>query len=224
MYFQILNGIGVTMHKYLTVLIFILPVLLQLCACSSVEKNLNEDEKIIYTMIIDSVFNDTYKIIHINDSTHSLVRYIIKGSFSETLFDKEPEEYYRSFFIEKNCSIGDDLIESFIKNNRTSYYITKNYKPDRNYKYVNYLSIYYYLRVRDDKKNKLALEIKDDVKFGLISLSRVGFNSDRTEALIEVNIHRKQLKEIFYSHLKKINRTWKFASPCYLYGPYRIKE
>jgi len=204
-------------------LIFILPSMILLSGCSGVVEHLDEDEQIIYAMIIHSVFNDTYKVIHINDSTHSLIRYIIKNTFSETLFNQEPEEYYRSFFKEKNCTINNGLIEAFIQNNRKQYYIPKNFKPDRDHKFVNYLSIYYYLRTRDNKKNKLTREIKDDVKFGMISLSRVGFNDDHTEALIEVNIHRKQFKEIFYSHLKKTSGTCKFASNCYLYGPYRMK-
>jgi len=215
---------GINMQKIIIILFFILPSMIYLSNCSGVDDNLNEDEQIIYTMIIDSIFNDTYRIIHINDSTHSLLRYIIKNTFSETLFNQEPQEYYGSFFKERNCLINEDLIKTFIRNNRKQYYIPENYKPDRDHKFVNYLSIYYFIRSGENQKNRLTLEIKDDVKFGLISLSRAGFNHDRTEALIEVNIHRKQLKEIFYCYLKKINGQWEFDSNCYMYGPYRIKE
>jgi hypothetical protein len=212
------------MQKYTIGLLFILPVILHLTNCSGVDENLCEDEKIIYTMIIDSVFNDSYKIININDSTHSLVRYISQNVFSETLFGEKPETYFKSLFEKKKCTVNKSLIGAFIENNRNKYYIPKNYKPGRDHKYVNYLSIYYYLHARDNYKNKLAREIRDDVKFGLISLSRAGFNSDHTEALLEVNIHRKQRMEIFYSYFKKINGRWKLASNCYLYGPYRIKD
>jgi len=210
------------MLKYISAFIFISVLWLTRCT-DVVDENLNIDEQKIYTMIIDSVFNDSYKMVHINDSTNSLLQYTIKNTFSETLFDKKPDEYYRSFFEEKNCHINDDLIKSFIHNNRKKYYIPKNYRPVRDHKFVNYLSIYYYLHTRNNFKNRLAREIRDDVKFGLISISRAGFNKDHTEALIEVNIHRKQLKQIFYSHLKKVNGLWKFESNCYMYGPYEVK-
>ena len=210
--------------KPIIILIYIIPLILTFSSCSEVDQGLTKDEQTIYTMIIDSVFDETYKILYINDSTHSLVRYTIKNIFSETLFGKPPKEYYRSFFKEKNCNIDDDIVETFIENNCKQYYIPENYQPGRDHKFVNYLSIYYYLRAGDSYKNKLAREIRDNVKFGLISLSRVGFNTDHNEALIEVNIHRKQLKEIFYSHLKKTNGTWRFSTNCYLYGPFKINK
>lgn len=212
------------MLRYILVIILILPVIMNLSACQGVDKNLNEDEKIIYTMIIDSVFDSTYQVININDSTHSLTRYTAKNTFSETLFGEEPGAWFKSFFKKKNCSVDEKLIERFIDNNRKKYFIAGDFKLPRYHKFVNYLSIYYYLRMKDNQKNKLTMEIRDEGKFGIISFSRAAFNDNHTKALIEVNIHRKRQKEIFFSTLKKVNGSWTFSSNCYMYGPFRIRE
>jgi hypothetical protein len=215
------------MKKNIVILFVFIVVTMQISGClfnSGVEQNLNAEEVLIYSIIVDSVFNDTYKTIFIDDSTRSLIRFITKSTFSENLFGEEPVEYFKSFFEKKKCDVKKILIKDYVKNNRSKYFLRKNFIPKREHRYLPYRSIYLYKYQKIKKQNELFEAIKNGAKFGIISFSRIGFNSRKTEALIEVHIHRERRGENFFIILKKVNTTWKPVSNCYIYGPYSVQD
>jgi len=191
-------------------------------SCSRIDENLNEDEVLIYSTIIDSLFDNSYEEVFINDSTLSLIRFIQKNSLSEHLFGKKPVEYVHSFFKEKECVINEGLIEPYIANNREKYSVSK-LELIRKHKFVPYISIYAYTKGYTPKNKDIKNAMENDLKFGIVSFSRISFAENETEALVEINVHRPNRGETFFSILKKVNETWQFSSNCYLYGPYKVK-
>ena len=202
----------------------LLLVILLSCSFERGHKQILDDEKQIYSVIIDSLYNDSYDLIFIEDSSHSINQYIQKNLFSEILFGQELDEYYSSFFKKKQCDYDMELVHDFIDNNRLNYFMPGNYSPGRNFKYVTYSNIYYYINGLHQKKNPLIKTSFTDSTFGVISFSRAGFNNDQTEAFLEVNVFRIQKGEVFFAYLKKKSGQWHSVSNCYMYGPYKIRD
>jgi len=204
------------------IFIFLFSFLITACLFDSNEKQAIEDEKQIYSTITDALFDSSYKVIILEDSSRSMNRYIIKNLFSKTLFGKGVEEYYTSFFKEKDCTVAENLIEDFIERNLINIYLPDNFSPAREHKFISYRAIYYFIYGYVSRKHPLFEISNNDTKFGIISFSRAGFYNDNSEALMEVNISRKKKGEIFFISLKKVNDVWHIDSHCYMYGPYKI--
>jgi len=198
--------------------------LLLTCSLEKDHKHILNEEKLIYSVIIDSLFNTSYDIVFIEDSSRSINQYIQKNLFSEILFGQEVEEYYTSFFKKKHCDFEMELVHDFINANRANYFLPGTYIPERKHKYVSYSNIYYYINGLRQKKNPLIQASFKDSTFGVISFSRAGFNNEQTEAFLEVNVFRIQKGEVFFAYLKKRNGQWHSVFNCYMYGPYKIRK
>lgn len=202
-------------------------ILLQTSGCikrEDLNRPLDADEIFIYSAIIDSLFNDSYEKVFINEKTLSVMRFIKKTSLSEHLFEEEPAEYFRKFFLEKKCVVSEELIENYIEFNRQKFPLFDKLKLNREIGYAPHLSIYAFSRGTTPKHEQLKKALNDKIKFGVISFSHISFAEDKTEAMLEVNIHRRNRGETFYSFLKKVNRDWQFLPNCYVYGPYKVKD
>ena len=205
---------------YLTkTLILILLFTLSCSFHSETEKN--QEETLVYSAIIDSVFNDSLIYIFVEDSTHSLVRYITKNTFSEELFGKDPEQYFIDLFNEKNSDINQSLIKAYIENNRHDLYLADTLKINRINEFVPFMDIYAYRLGYKIRKSHITQKIRAGEKIGIISFSRVGFNRNLDECLLEVSVHLGKRSENFFLNLKKNNGTWQQKAHCYIYGPYK---
>ncbi len=205
------------------IFILILPALLLLGSCVE-ERVPDEQEQQIFSFIIDSVFNKSYQTVALLDSSMSVMRFTTKTTFSEDLFGQQPLPYLLSLFREKGCRPDEPLLQSFVGRNRKKYLLKGQFSLQRNFTYTSYRSVYNFIYGSVNKDSDLYATVQSKKRFGIISLSRAGFNDDKTMALVEVNIFRKRRGENFFISLRKNKNTWAVRSICYVYGPYKVRD
>ncbi len=134
------------MNKRIRYILFLsfLVVYISSCTFNSTDETIQEESS-IYSTIIDSVFDDSYSTIFIEEDTRSIIRFIKKSTFSEELFNKDPEEYFEYLFTEKKSKIDKDLIPKYIAANRLNRTLKEKYTPNRNYVFLPYKIIYFYI-------------------------------------------------------------------------------
>jgi len=181
-------------------------------------------EFIIYNAVIDSVFDSTYQAIFIVDSTRSLVHYIKKATLSEYLSGKKPKEYFEDLFDEKNCDENKEFISNYIFVNRKRLNLAEHYMPDGRVFFVPYTAIYYYRHDRTSASSPISRMKNESLKFGIISLSRVAFNRQKNEGIVEISVYGKFRTENLFIHLIRSGDQWLPQSNCYRHGPYSLKN
>ena len=102
-------------------------------------------------------------------------------------------------FIERNLQhISDELWQSLHSFNSQRYIFDQS---------INFnLSDYQLVIITDDDKR---MGLRRGVHFPLLSFSRIGFNSDKTEAIFEINYYFPRAGSRYFIYLQKENNRWK---------------
>jgi hypothetical protein len=172
---------------------------------------LNENEVLIINSIINNIFNSDI-ILENRNNTFINKLLFVDNFFEETCgcFEDEDDQYQHTYenmvknteYYITELEIKNNIIESFIHNN-----IYKKYMDNNNFE----LEILINERMLKDSNI-------------LITFSNIGFNNDKTEALIFMSIKIPMNFPIIsygkYIYLIKYNETWNIKNEKYSWlGP-----
>ena len=157
------------------------------------------DEIEILNLVVDTIIN---VILLPPDETIFINRNLdfSRTNFRTGLSQAQIENSER--FIERNLPhISDELWQSLHSFNSQRYI----FDPSINFN----LSDYQLVNITDDDRR---MGLRRGIHFPLLSFSRIGFNNDRTEAILEINYYFPRAGSGYFIYLQKENNNWRIIN------------